>query len=449
MSHPRRQALFASISCLAAILMLGCGAREATETVQTGDVEDEAVLVRVTPAEQRTIAQVIHATAFCEALLSRSATLAPAAEGQVVGILAQPGDTVKKGQPIVQLDRRMAEANLHEKRAACNELTSALELLKALPRPEEQNINKLATEDAIVGVRKAEAAVARLQPLLERNEIPKQQMLDAKLALEQARIQQRKAEAQFALLMLGPRPEAVKEAKDRIAAAEMAVATAQTVCDLLTIRSPIDGVLDKIACRLGQTATAGTVVGEVADTRQLHALLWLPPHDARLVRAGHKAQIQATASVKDSSEHGRLSATPVSGRVDFVGQVADPQTGNFPVRVLFENSDRWFGVGQTAAAAITVREKKDALAAPAGAVFDLEEGALLNVVRGGKSVAIHPQIGIRDQQWVEIEGTDLKAGEPVIVEGGWSLEDGTNVKEKEDGKSETPSDSKDSVEGKR
>jgi RND family efflux transporter MFP subunit len=427
---------------------MGCNAKKSTEAVLTEDAENEAVFVRVMPAEQRTVAQVIHATAFCEALLSRSATLTPAVEGQVIGILAQPGETVKKDQPIVQLDRRMAEANLHEKKAARDELISTLELLKARPRLEEQNIEKLATEDAIVGVKKAEATVARLQPLLERNEIPKQQMLDAKLALEQARIQQQKAETQFALLMLGPRSEAVKEAKDRIAVAEMAVATAQTVCDLLTIRSPIDGVLDKITCRLSQTITTGTFVGEVVDTRQLHALLWLPPHDASLVRVGHKAHIEATASTRDSSQHGKTPATQVSGWVDFVGQVADPQTGNFPVRVLFENSDRRFGVGQTVAATITVREKKAALVAPAIAVFDLEEGTLLNVVRGGKSVTLLPKIGIRDHQWVEVEGTDLKVGESIIVEGGWSLPNGTSVKEKEDKKSEAVSNAKDSVESK-
>ena len=124
-------------------------------------------------------------------------------------------------------------------------------------------------------------------------------------------------------------------------------------------------MLDKITCRLGQTVATGTVVGEVVDTRQLHALLWLPPHDARLVRVGHKAQIRATDFRKDSPNTASCRRAPLSGRVVFVGQVADPQTGNFPVRVLFDNSDRRFGVGQTVAVAITVREKKDALVVPA------------------------------------------------------------------------------------
>jgi multidrug efflux pump subunit AcrA (membrane-fusion protein) len=142
---------------------------------------------------------------------------------------------------------------------------------------------------------------------------------------------------------------------------------------------------------------------------------------------------------------------PPSGRVEFVGQVADPQTGNFPARVLLDNAEQKLGVGQTVAVALTVREKQAALVVPADAVFDLEEGALLNVVRGGKSVALRPQVGIRDKQWVEVQGTDLKAGEPVITQGGWSLPEGTIVKEREkekgDGESNTPSSAEKPAEG--
>ena len=118
--------------------------------------------------------------------------------------------------------------------------------------------------------------------------------------------------------------------------------------------------------------------------------------------------------------------------------MADPQTGNFPVRVLLDESlSTALGVGQTVAVVITVREKQDALVVPANAVFDLEEGARAERGPRRKVGRASSPVGIRDKQWVEVEGTDLKAGEPVIVEGGWSLPDGTIVKEKETGRAET------------
>ena len=63
--------------------------------------------------------------------------------------------------------------------------------------------------------------------------------------------------------------------------------------------------------------------------------------------------------------------------------------------------------------------------------MDVGDGNVLNVVRDGKSQRAQPELGIRDQKWIEIGGTDLKEplqpGEQVIVEGGHNLPEGTAV----------------------
>ena len=74
---------------------------------------------------------------------------------------------------------------------------------------------------------------------------------------------------------------------------------------------------------------------------------------------------------------------------------------------------------------ITVDERKGALQVPAVAVLDLGEGPVLNVVRDGKSVVLHPEVGTPHGGWWPVSGTDLKEGEPVIVEGGYNLPEGT------------------------
>ena len=68
------------------------------------------------------------------------------------------------------------------------------------------------------------------------------------------------------------------------------------------------------------------------------------------------------------------------------------------------------------------------LQVPAAAILDLGEGPVLNVVRDGKSVSLHPEVGTAHAGWVSVSGTDLKEGEPVIVEGGYNLPEGTAVK---------------------
>ena len=64
---------------------------------------------------------------------------------------------------------------------------------------------------------------------------------------------------------------------------------------------------------------------------------------------------------------------------------------------------------------------------PLEAVQDIGEGPVLNVIRNGKSAVLHPRLGLRDKQWVEVLDTDVRPGEEVILEGGYNLPSGTAV----------------------
>jgi RND family efflux transporter MFP subunit len=413
------------------VLIAGCGRRDA-QNADENSTDDRAVPVRTLPAQRRTIAETIDGLGTCEALLDKTAVIAPVIEGQVLEILIKHGEAVKAGQPIVQLNPKLAEANLQEKISTRDGLKASMRLLQSLPRTEEQKSCRLAIEEANIAVQKAEAIVERLRPLKERNEIPQQQMFEAELAVEQAKLSQRKAENQLEVLLLGPRAEAVEEANAHIVAAEAGVAIARSQRELLTLRSPIDGVVDRVACKLGQTLAAGTPVGEVVDTRQLDVLIWLPAFEAAKIRVGRLAEVYSgdlpdrqNKTSELNNETSELNA--VSGKVTFVGRVVDAQTGSLPVRVLIDNPQSRFALGQTVTAAIAVREKTDALAVPVEALDDLGAGPQLSVVRGGKTVVLHPGLGMRNNRWVEIQGTDLKPGEPVIVEGGYNLPEGTKV----------------------
>ena len=81
----------------------------------------------------------------------------------------------------------------------------------------------------------------------------------------------------------------------------------------------------------------------------------------------------------------------MAGKVAFVGRVADPQTGNLPIRVLVDNPAGRLTIGQSVRVSIIVDERKGVLQVPADAILDLGEGPILNVVRDGKTVVLHPQ----------------------------------------------------------
>ena len=379
------------------------------------------VTVRAEPARKGTMTEAIEALGRVESLPDHFAPLTPAVEGHVRTLLVKQGEAVKKGQPIVELDKSVALADLAEKTATRDGLKSSLALLKSLPRPEEQKPLELAIDAAKVALQRAERLNAEMKKLQANKLANPQQLFDAENAVETARIALETAEATHRAHMIGPRPEAVAEAEGKIKTADGLVAFSKTHLDFHTILAPIDGILDSLTCHPGQTISIGSPIGDVVDTRQVYAAVWLSPRSAQGVQPGQAASVR-------SADESSSEAKGLAGKVDFVGRVADPQTGNLPVRVLVENTDGRLALGQTIQVTINRKTTKDVLQVPAAAILDLGDGPVLGVIRDGKTASLHPQLGTARDGWVAVTGTDLKEGEPVIVEGGYSLPDGTPVK---------------------
>lgn len=416
------------------LVTAGCGSHAVENpTDDENQTKGEAhVTVRTELARTRSLTEAVEGLGRCEALPDRIATLTPAIEGHVDELLVAQGDVVKKGQPIVELDKAVARADLAEKTATRDGLKASLALLKSLPRSEERRANELAVAQAKVAIERARFVVEGIELLhKDGNLASKQQLFDARKALEAAELQEQAAEANLRVMMIGPRPEAVAEAEGRIKTADGLVAFSQAHLDYHTIRAPIDGVLDSLTCHPGQTIVVGSPIGEVVDTRQVFASVWLPTRSASSVRVGQVARVYPSDAHETSTDATGPEEQGMTARVAFVGRVADPQTGNLPIRLLVDNPGGRLTIGQSVRVSITVDEGKDALQVPAVAVLDLGEGPVLNVVRDGKSVVLHPEVGAPRAGWVAVSGTDLKEGEPVIVEGGYNLPEGTPVKSAE------------------
>lgn len=418
---------------LGSLLCLGlAGCHKESQTAEAKDEDSDEkeahVAVRVEPARRSTVVETVEGLGRSEPIPAKLAMLTPAVEGHVHELVVKQGETVKTGQPIVELDKQVALADLAEKTATRDGLKASVALLKSVPRPEERRASELAVEQAKVALERAKQAAARLRPLLARHEVSEQQVFEANLAVTTSRLQQESAEALLRTMMIGPRPEAVAEAETKITVAEGAVAFSKAHLDYHTIRSPIDGVLDSLTCHPGQTIAIGAPIGEVVDTRQVLVSIYLPPRSAQKFRVGQKARVKGVVSRRESAPAAAAEDAVQEGKVEFVGRIADAQTGNLPVQILVDNPDGRLTLGQTMGVTITVDEHSGVLEVPSQAILDLGEGPILSVVRDGKAVVLHPEAGTPYDGWVAVTGTDLKEGEPVIVEGGYNLPEGTAVK---------------------
>jgi multidrug efflux pump subunit AcrA (membrane-fusion protein) len=420
-----RLGLLAASACL---WLAGCHEGSLpTDSKGSAEQEEAHVAVRTEPARRGTLVRTVEGLGRSEAVPDKLATLTPAVEGHVHDLLVKQGEEVAKGQIIVELDTSVALADLAEKAATLEGLKAALALLKAPPRPEERRANELAIEQAQVALDRATRIAERLKPLVAHREASDQQVFEAELAVRQARLVLQTAEAQLQVLLIGPKPEAIAEAEAKVKTAEGAVEFSQAHLEYHTIRSPIDGVLDSLICHPGQTIAIGTPIGEVVDTHQIVALVYLPASSALAVRVGQPAKVRTVDSRLEPGDSSEETPPVLEGKVEFVGRIADPQTGNLPVQVLVDNPEGLLTVGQTVSLSIAVEQKEGVLEVPSAAILDLGEGPVLTVVREGKTAELHPEVGASQGGWVAVSGTDLAEGEPVVVEGGYNLPEGTPV----------------------
>lgn len=156
---------------------------------------------------------------------------------------------------------------------------------------------------------------------------------------------------------------------------------------LLSITSPIDGIVLRRDGELGELLAAGTTVLWVGDPSELNIVAAIDEEDIALVREGQKVL------VKSDAQPGRA----IEGRVARITPKGDPIAKTFRVRVALA-ADQGLMVGMTTEINIVVREEKDALLIPLSAVAD---GHVWRI-DAGKPAKVKVETGVRSGTEIQI-----------------------------------------------
>jgi multidrug efflux pump subunit AcrA (membrane-fusion protein) len=115
------------------------------------------------------------------------------------------------------------------------------------------------------------------------------------------------------------------------------------------------------------------------------------------------------------------------GRIVSVAPMAEATTGNFLVRVVLDNEDGVLKLGLLAEVTVPVRTWDQALAVPSSALVPGADGGLAVVeVAEGKAHTAPVRLAFEGEGHAVLE-SGVDAGTEVIIEGGYSLPDGTEV----------------------
>lgn len=144
---------------------------------------------------------------------------------------------------------------------------------------------------------------------------------------------------------------------------------AKACLDRATIRAPIDGTLEKVFCEEGTYCSPGTVVARIVDTDPAKVVVNVPERDVGNLEPDREEKILA----KDRDE-------ALSGRVSFIGELADESTNTTRVEISVNNVPRVLRSGQIVLVRLLRKQHRNVILIPVNAVVPLEEGKAIYVV---------------------------------------------------------------------
>ena len=249
---------------------------------------------------------------------ARNADVGSLVGGRVLAVRVDEGATVRKGQPLVELEPDFLDRQIQAQRGRAAAARAALDKARRGPRPEEIARDRADAENT-------ERERKRFEALLQEGVVG-QQTYDA--AATAARIAQetlREAER-------GTRPEDIQAAAAALAGEEGQLAYLERQRADLVVRSPADGVIQTIDLRPGDLVGAGQPVTTILEPDQLWVRVYVPETRLGLVRSGQAAHITVDT----------FPGREFAGRVVEVRQKGEYTPRN--IQTLDERMDQVFGV---------------------------------------------------------------------------------------------------------
>jgi multidrug efflux pump subunit AcrA (membrane-fusion protein) len=362
-----------------------------------------------------------HVARVGSAVEARVRSVLRSADGKPVS----EGQHVDKGTVLVQLDDTIARSNLARLEAAQEVLQEELQqsrLALELAAAEVDRLNKLKGRESS-RLRGDAGAVALVSPVDEHK---------ADIALRDARSK-----------LVGSQAKLTAGSKDIDALKEQ--------LRYYSVTAPISGRVGRIQVVPGQPLSPGTPIAEVINLEdEIDVLCFVPPDLVRHLQIGQTATTGPVERGPESPDPG------AAGRVLYIGEQAEPETGNIAVKLRFTNKAAHLRANRVIRVGVLTTPAKECLALPEAAVSQDEEIPTVVVVEDiktqkndegkdetvGVARRVQAELGVRDRrnhavEIVRLTDPSTESGKKwhgdvkdaqFVVEGGTGLQTGDTVK---------------------
>ncbi|MBS1716303.1 MAG: efflux RND transporter periplasmic adaptor subunit [Armatimonadetes bacterium] len=466
------------LSGFVAILAVGCVNRQAQKEARETQalLSDKTSLVVTQPITPRELSESISISG--DMVTSDDSSVGAKLAGRLVSVSVKDGDQVSAGQEIArqettnlmagyqsalaavetarsQVSQAMANAQIGPDKSSAQvaqadaSLRSAkanLAKLLAGARTEERTQSEWAVRSAKSAMETAQKQLDRTKVLFDQGAITKQRLDQDTNAFISAQTAYNSALQNQLMIKNGSRDEDIQVAREAVRQAQeslnsaraskkldvlyndqvlgaraalqgaLAQATiAKQQLDDAIIRAPYSGRISGRPTQIGTQLSAGGVVARIVGNAGLYFEGQVAEDKVPYVHVGQQVVVKINAIDQ-----------PISGHVAAISPVGSEVGRLYNLRIQLDRVDPRIQTGMFAAGLIKTKTVANALSAPVAAVVERNGAKGVFVVENGKAKWVKVELGVRENDVVEIRG--VQAGAQLVIEGQNNLKDGDTVR---------------------
>lgn len=376
------------------------------------------VSVQVAKAERQAIASQVSAVGTI--FPRKQATVSAKVAAQIKQMALLKNQTVKAGEVVVTLEARDLQSQRNEALAALNEARLNARALSTGTIPQTKAQEERTLRDARANLANAKMLYERRQELHQKGGISQKDLESAQLALTLAEDEFRLTEQTINLRETTISPNERTLAEARVSQAEARVAALDAQLSYTVICAPFDGVITDQYQYEGEFASPGTRLFTIADLSEI--IVKVPLADSAVAQL----KIGDAATVLPAD----LPGEQLTGRISLISQGVDPLNRTVEVWINLKNPGGRLRAGGAVQVMVATQAVNDAVVVPFSAVTldaaNSDHGTVMVVDTQSVAHEVKVTVGIRTESHMQIL-SGLQGGETVIIEGNYTLPDGTKV----------------------
>lgn len=367
------------------VVLAGCGKKEAAS-----QVAKKVIPVKIALAEVREFEDNISVEGSVEA--KDVAMVTPRISGTITELFVKEGDVVEKGKTVLfSVDSIRMEQSV---------ILAEQTLAVAKCSVKEKEALK---EQANAILHKAEIDYKRQKKLYDDKQIG---TLDTIEKLESGMLQA-KASAKHVDTL-------IQLSKEQVSQVEAALKIAKKNLSDTVVMAPISGVVSEKFYYVGDMGIPGEAVFKIESVDNLEASFYIPSQFYSNISVGTtKLMI-----FSNGKEVGEYKLTYKSPSIDKMLRV-------FEIKA-YLNKHNQVAPGSLIRGVINLR-KFNSIGVPIRSIIKKQDGDVVFIANGSTAKMLPIQSGTEYDEWMSIVGDSVKAGDSVIIEGQFLLNDGTGI----------------------